>query len=61
MKRGRCIQCRRRLGSRAEFLFNRPNGARVFLCGRQVCEDKFNGVAPNERPQEITTTSGGAA
>lgn len=46
----------RRLGSKAEFLFSRPNGSRVYLCGRQDCSDQFNGLAPNERPQEITSS-----
>lgn len=57
MKRGRCVQCNRRLGSKAEFLFNRPNGSRVYLCGRQSCLAAYNNdVAPNERPQEITSS-----
>jgi hypothetical protein len=47
VKRGRCIQCGRRLGSKAEFLFNRPDGTRAFLCGRASCERLYNDAAPD--------------
>lgn len=47
VKRGRCVQCRRRLGSKAEYLFSRPDGSRAFLCGRTSCERLYNDADPD--------------
>jgi hypothetical protein len=41
-----CVTCGRPIGKRGEVLYLRPDGSAAALCGKQACEDKYNGVKP---------------
>lgn len=47
---GRCRECGRRLGARAELLYHHVTQGAVYLCGRAHCTDSYNGTPPASAP-----------